>query len=113
MDHYAYPSIFEFVEKHNRYSDWEAAQGKAYYSGLSSQQEEIGAALAGRRWLKRTARRLPAAHWLRFGFHYVVKLGFLDGVAGFVLCHLLAEYEFLIWVKRRELSVLRAPSCKA
>ena len=52
-----------------------------------------------RRTLKRWARRLPFPHWLRFYYHYVLRLGILDGVPGYILSHLLAEYEFLVWAK--------------
>jgi hypothetical protein len=36
---------------------------------------------------------------MRFFYHYVLKAGFLDGREGYILCHLLGEYEFLIWAK--------------
>jgi hypothetical protein len=35
----------------------------------------------------------------------VVKLGFLDGRAGLVFCSLMAYYEWLIVLKRRELEI--------
>lgn len=57
-----------------------------------------------RRILKRLARRFPFPHWIRFFYHYAIRLGVLDGTAGYILCHLLAEYEFLIWAKARETS---------
>jgi hypothetical protein len=34
---------------------------------------------------------------------YVMRLGFLDGRAGFVYCRLLAMYEYWIVLKMREL----------
>ncbi len=105
MDHFAYPTVFDFVQKHNRYSDWEARQGDRYYEGLLNQQTGVGKLLAGRRILKRLARRLPFPQWQRFIYHYILKAGILDGVEGFIFCRLLAEYEFLIWAKRRELAV--------
>jgi hypothetical protein len=36
---------------------------------------------------------------VRFIYHYVIRLGFLDGKPGFILCVLLGFYDFLSWAK--------------
>jgi glycosyltransferase involved in cell wall biosynthesis len=100
MDHFAFPSVEVFIEKHNRYSNWEAAQGERATGAIAS-AGSIGTVHNARRRLKRAARMFPFPHWLRFFYHYFLKLGFLDGVEGYIFCHLLAEYEFWIWVKRK------------
>jgi len=64
----------------------------------------MAASVNVRRTFKRLARHLPFPHWTRFFYHYAIRLGVLDGTEGYILCHLLAEYEFLIWAKTRELS---------
>ena len=103
MDHFAYRNVQEFVEKHNRYSNWEAAQGSKLFEKLEndSSSQEIDGALNRKRQLKRLARQFPFPHWLRFAYHYWLKKGFLDGAEGYIFCHLLAEYEFWIWAKGR------------
>lgn len=103
MEHYAFPSIEIWVEKHNRYSNWEArllcsAPGSAAAAGAA-----IDPALAGKRRLKHLASRLPFRPTLRFLYHYVVRAGFLDGYRGLVLCRLMAFYEFLSASKAAEL----------
>ncbi len=98
MDHFAFPDIRTFVEKHNRYSNWEARVGREYLARAGP----IAPHLRTRRLLKRAARSLPFAHRLRFLYHYILRLGVLDGREGYVLCRLLAEYEFLIWAKSIE-----------
>ena len=45
---------------------------------------------------------------VRFFYHFYWKLGFLDGATGYIFCHLLAEYEFWIWAKGRELPAASA-----
>lgn len=102
MDHYAFPTIESFVEKHNRYSNWEATVGDAYYkrAASSSDKNGISTGLRFRRLLKSLARALPCPHWMRFFYHYIFRAGFLDGKEGYIFCHLLGEYEFLIWAKR-------------
>jgi glycosyltransferase involved in cell wall biosynthesis len=103
MEHFAYQDVAQFVEKHNRYSNWEATLGSRLFAKLENESacQEIDGALNRKRKLKRLARQFPFPHWLRFAYHYFLKRGFLDGVEGYVFCHLLAEYEFWIWAKTR------------
>jgi len=110
MDHFAYPDIGQFIEKHNRYSNWEAVLGRRIFNDLnnSAGDKSIDATLRRKRTLKRMARSFPFPHWLRFAYHYFLKRGFLDGAHGYIFCHLLAEYEFWIWAKTR-LSASSAP----
>jgi glycosyltransferase involved in cell wall biosynthesis len=102
MDHFAYPTVREFIEKHQRYAYWEAEMDESV-SAFQADGTKISGALLARRTLKRLARRFPCPHWARFAYHYFVKRGFLDGVEGYMFCHLLAEYEFWIWARRWEL----------
>lgn len=107
MDHFAYLSIQQFVEKHARYANWEAQLGELVSSHLNASQggSAIEKSINLRRRLKALARQLPIPHWLRFAYHYFLRLGVLDGKNGYILCHLLAEYEFLIWAKRHEIAI--------
>jgi hypothetical protein len=100
MDHFAYPDVFTFLEKHNRYSSWEATcnQSEQEFADNSAS----GFIITAKRFAKKAARKIPFPHWARFFYHYGIRAGFLDGLAGYFFCHLLAEYEFQIWVKRYE-----------
>jgi glycosyltransferase involved in cell wall biosynthesis len=99
MDHYAFPSIDVFVEKHNRYSNWEArvALEESLNEGLQLQTAQR------RRRLKKLARRLPFRPWLRFAYVYFWQRGFLDGRAGFYFARLHGIYESLSVMKTYEL----------
>jgi glycosyltransferase involved in cell wall biosynthesis len=111
MEHYAFPDIATFIEKHNRYSTWEVAareQLREYGGQRTLRAAPFGTALERKRWLKMIAMRVPFRPALRFLYHYVWKQGFRDGYRGWVLCRLLAWYEFVSVVKRRELGVCRA-----
>lgn len=81
-----------WFDRHNRYSDWEAALDRN--SGLACEPEM-------RRAAKRVFRALPARPLLVFLLDYVVRLGFLDGMSG--LHHALgrAFYYWQIDYKRR------------
>ena len=100
MDHYAFPSVETFVEKHNRYSNWEARVALDP-GALDSPLQDQSAAV--RRRLKRLAYFLPFRPLLRFLYIYVWQRGFLDGREGFFFARLHAFYEFLTLAKTFEL----------
>ena len=105
MEHYAFPDIAAFVEKHNRYSAWEAAARRKLHSGdeKSLRATPFGTPLERKRWLRNLATRAPFRPGLRFLYHYVWRQGFRDGYRGWLLCRLLASYERMIVSKQREL----------
>lgn len=99
MDHYAFPTVAAFIEKHNRYSNWEArvALEQAGSAGLGN------ARVGARRWLRRLSLVLPCRPLMRFLYVYLWQLGILDGRAGYYFARLHATYEFLCVVKTYEL----------
>ena len=102
MDHYAFPSVEVFVEKHNRYSNWEAcvAADKLLHG---SSQDLSSEAVGRRRRLKMISQRLPLRPLLRFLYIYIWQKGFLDGRDGYYFARLHAIYEFLSVAKTYEL----------
>jgi hypothetical protein len=105
--HYAYPDLATWVEKHNRYSTWEAHAMAAHDAG-GVRPSLWGGPIARRRWLKARTRRLPFRPLLRFLYSYVLRGGFLDGYPGYCLCRLLAWYEFLSLAKYHEMFTYRS-----
>lgn len=102
MDHYAFPSVGVFVEKHNRYSNWEARVALDRYLLASEgrlQKSNVGA----RRKLKQIALMLPCRSLLRFLYVYIWQRGFLDGWEGYYFSRLHGVYEFLSEAKTYEL----------
>lgn len=99
IEHYAFPSIEVFLEKHNRYSNWEArvAVEGELRAGVAHEQVEL------KRALKKFARRLPFRPLLRFLYIYVWQKGFLDGREGYYFARLHAFYEFLSIAKTDQL----------
>lgn len=107
MMHEDYRDLFHWLARHNRYSNWEA---KVYLNILEGRQSDgtIGADLFGdavqrKRFLKKIWVRLPFKPTLRFVLTYFLRLGFLDGKAGYIYARLLSQYEFQIGVKLFEL----------
>jgi glycosyltransferase involved in cell wall biosynthesis len=109
MEHYAFPDIATFVEKHNRYSSWEAAASVKLNAanGESLRPTPFGTTLERKRWLRKLGTKVPFRPSLRFLYHYAWKQGFRDGYRGWLLCRLLARYERMIVLKERELKTLR------
>ncbi|HWB19670.1 MAG TPA: glycosyltransferase family 2 protein, partial [Phycisphaerales bacterium] len=102
--HYAYPDLTTWIEKHNRYSNWEAHAMAAGNKG-SLQANLFGGLIERRRWMKQLARRLPFRPFLRFMYSYVLKRGFMDGYPGYVMSRLMAWYEFVSIAKYREMKL--------
>ncbi len=107
MLHIDFRDIYHWLERHNRYSNWEA---RVYYNLLAGQDDQgtIGAKLFGdsvqrKRFLKKIWVKLPFKPLLRFIWFYIVRLGFLDGRAGYIYGRLLSQYEYQIGVKLYEL----------
>lgn len=107
MLHIDFRDLFHWLERHNRYSNWEA---QVYYNLLAGMTDigTIGANLWGdavqrKRFLKKIWVRLPFKPELRFVLTYILRLGFLDGRAGYIYARLLSHYEYQIGVKLYEL----------
>jgi glycosyltransferase involved in cell wall biosynthesis len=95
LDHYAYPTVVAWVEKHNRYARWEAEMYERFLS--EPVPAAIGPGKRFKRRLKKVYLRLPLRPLVRFLYAYVVRLGFLDGMPGLIFCTLLSFYDFLCW----------------
>lgn len=109
--HYAYPDLSAWIEKHNRYTTWEAHAMEAKDEG-AVRARIFGEPIERRRWMKAFARKLPFRPTLRFCFSFIVQKGFLDGYPGFVMCRLMAWYEFVSIAKYREMLALRGDEAR-
>ena len=98
-----FPSVEVFVEKHNRYSNWEARVACRPKDARRAQRNCKVAPVAQRRRLKQLSQRLPFRPLLRFLYIYVWQRGFLDGREGYYFARLHAFYEFLSVAKTYEL----------
>ena len=92
-----------WFDKHNHYSGAEALESltatpSASWPGLFSPDPVLR-----RRALKELSFRLPLRPTLRFIYMFFLRFGFLDGLAGYRYCRLLAIYEYMIVIKLAEL----------
>jgi glycosyltransferase involved in cell wall biosynthesis len=107
MLHIDFRDIYQWLARHNRYSNWEA---QVYYNILNGKGDGgtieanlFGNAVERKRFLKKIWVHLPFKPLLRFVLFYFLRLGFLDGKAGYTYGRLLSQYEFNIGVKLLEL----------
>jgi hypothetical protein len=92
------------LEKHERYSTQEAMEAMRADKQVPSLAALFsGDAVNRRRAAKALSYRLPFRPALRFCYNYVLRLGVLDGAAGYHYCRLLARYEAMTSRKLREL----------
>src|SRR5205085_329265 len=113
--HEDFKSIFHFIERHNRYSNWEARVYANFAHGQPGEQN-IGASLFGsplerKRLIKQGWARLPFRPLLRFLWMYIFKLGFLDGRPGLIFCTLITMHEAVIGAKMYEQELQAANRC--
>ena len=101
LEHHAFPSVEVFVEKHNRYSNWEA---RVAIEAKSKKEKTLRHEHVDlKRQLKSFSQRLPFRPLLRFLYIYIWQKGFLDGRDGYYFARLHAVYEFLSVAKTYEL----------
>jgi len=112
--HEDFKSIYHFVERHNRYSNWDAkvyanlAGGVAASSSINASL--FGSPLERKRFIKRMWARLPFRPALRFVWMYFIKRGFLDGKPGLIFCTLMTMHEAVISAKSYEQRIKKQES---
>lgn len=96
--------LSDWFEKHNRYSQAEALveineQNLSIWNLFS---KEI---VVKRRTLKHLSHKIYFRPQFRFLYLYFINRGFLDGMAGFQYCQLMAMYERMIVLKKKEILI--------
>ena len=101
LEHYAFPSVESFIEKHNRYSNWEAQwEWELAQAAKRPRMQRRRVNLRCR--LKLLSKKLPMRPVLRFWYVFFVQRGFLDGIEGYYFAQLHACYEWMSVIKAFE-----------
>jgi glycosyltransferase involved in cell wall biosynthesis len=101
LEHYAFPSVESFIEKHNRYSNWEA-QLQVELDEKKGDAPLQDKRVSFHRRLKLATSRLPMRPFLRFCYIYFLQRGFLDGMEGYYFARLHGCYEWMSVIKTYE-----------
>jgi glycosyltransferase involved in cell wall biosynthesis len=106
--HYNVESLSRYIQKHDEYSNWEA---RVLLGGKATSGEMppslLGSQAQRRRWLKARLYRFPGSPLLLFVYRYFIRLGFLDGIPGFIYCGFQAVQMFHVKAKIYELRTRR------
>ncbi len=108
--HEDFKSLHAYLDRHNRYSTWEAQVRTQFLKTGQWGEETVKPKLFGnsqerRRWLKYVALRVPFEPTLWFLYHYFFKLGFLEGRAGWIASRIRAQYIFQVRAKMHEIGL--------
>jgi glycosyltransferase involved in cell wall biosynthesis len=95
--HRDFKGLEAYRERHRRYAVWEAGLRYAVlesgrYGSDAIRPRLLGNAQERRRFLKRIAMRVPVEPLWWFLYHYLIRLGILEGYAGWVACRVRYEY---------------------
>jgi glycosyltransferase involved in cell wall biosynthesis len=97
MLHDDHKALFQWIDRHNRYSDWEAL---LRVRGQLPRPDDTQPRMRGA--LKAVFNRIPAKGLVAFLWSYVFRAGFLDGRAGFHFAIARGFYYWQIGQKMRE-----------
>lgn len=107
--HDDFKGLQAYIDRHNRYSSWEAAiRLRELGLGTKQNDEQIKPSLFGdvqqrRRFLKKIAIRFPFEHLLWFFYHYFIRFGFLEGIPGLIASRIRCSYISDVRAKMYEL----------
>lgn len=108
--HEDFKNLHAYIDRHNRYSTWEAQVRTRFLKTGQWGEETVKPKLFGnaqerRRFLKYVAIRVPCEPTLWFLYHYIFKLGILEGQAGWIASRIRAQYIFQVRAKMYEMGL--------
>ena len=114
--HQDFKGLHAYVDRHNKYSTWEAGIRDYYLKTGTWGEQTIKASLFGdaqsfRRFLKAFVLRMPFESWLWFFYHYVVRAGFLEGRRGYIASSMRKAYIDQVHAKLYEKSISNRADC--
>lgn len=114
--HEDFKGLEAYIDRHNRYSSWEANVRLRYldthgWGGVTITPRPFGNVQERRRYLKGLVVRLPFEAALWFAYHYVACLGFLEGRPGLIASRIRAQYVSNVHAKLYELRLCDRNRC--
>ncbi|MCG6533685.1 MAG: glycosyltransferase family 2 protein, partial [Syntrophales bacterium LBB04] len=107
--HEDFKGLNAYIDRHNKYSSWEASVRQTFLCEPHVRSSSIRPHLFGnhqerRRFLKMIAMRVPFEPQLWFLYHFVGRLGFLEGRPGLIASQIRASYIAQVRAKLYELA---------
>lgn len=115
--HEDFKGLEAYIDRHNRYSTWEARLRYGYlqnrvYGHNTIEPRLLGNAQERRRYLKQMVIRMPFEPWIWFAYHYFFRLGFLEGRPGWIASQIRAAYIAQVRSKLYELELAERRQCR-
>ena len=106
--HEDFKGLEAYIARHNQYSSWEAKVRKRLLDRRNGTLSTVHPRLFGnhqerRRFFKMIAMRVPFEPQLWFFYHYILRLGFLEGKPGLISSRIRSDYIAQVRAKLREL----------
>jgi hypothetical protein len=116
--HEDFKGLEAYISRHNQYSSWEAKVRQRLLNSRNGTAPTIHPQLFGdhqerRRFLKMIAMRVPFEPQLWFFYHYIFRLGFLEGRPGLISSRIRSDYIAQVRAKLYELGHLGSRSPQA
>jgi glycosyltransferase involved in cell wall biosynthesis len=97
LTHEDFKGLEAYISRHRQYSSWEAMVRQRLLNGRNGTAPTLRPRLFGdhqerRRFLKMIAMRVPFEPRLWFFYHYIFRLGFLEGKPGLIASQIRASY---------------------
>jgi glycosyltransferase involved in cell wall biosynthesis len=108
--HNDYKGLEAYLDRHNKYSTWEAKVRWAFlktgnYGKSGIKPKLFGNVQEHRRFLKKIAIQVPFEPLWWFLYHFLFRLGFLEGYRGLVASVIRAQYIFQVRAKIHEMKL--------
>ena len=109
--HQDFKGLKAYISRHNAYSTWEAELRAHYFTSGSYGVDAIRPSLWGdpqerKRFLKFLIIRIPFEPLIWFCYHYMLRLGFMHGRAGWIASRMRATY--IADVRAKVYEIMRA-----
>jgi glycosyltransferase involved in cell wall biosynthesis len=112
LRHNDYKGLHAYLDRHNKYSTWEAGIRASYFKTgtwgeKTIKSSPLGDAQSIRRFIKSFIIRFPGEPWLWFMYHYFVRGGFLEGRRGLIAASIRKAYIEQVRAKLYELQIVK------
>lgn len=113
--HEDFKSLSAYIDRHNKYATWEAAVRYHYlqagsYGSCTITPRLFGNVQERRRFFKKIIMRIPFEPMLWFLYHYILRLGFLEGRRGRIAAQIRSQYIANVRIKIYEQKLKDQPA---
>jgi glycosyltransferase involved in cell wall biosynthesis len=110
LRHNDYKGLYAYLDRHNKYSTWEAGIRMSYLETGTWGAQTIKSSLVAdsqsiRRFIKSFVIRFPGEPWLWFLYHYFFRGGFLEGRRGYIAASIRKAYIEQVRAKMFEMRI--------